>query len=420
MPSRRRCESWWPRYPCDLEATPGAVTAERNLPPPRRTGRTNSPCSRVAPARQLRSGTSRELLETALGTGCRSSARVHRTIVAMPGRNFEVEAKIVELPLAEPFSISTMTWESAMNVFVSVRYGDTVGLGEASPDDRSGETTDAVVEEIEALDLARLEGPFDLEGVAALVPAGSTRCAFDIALHDLAAKLAGISVSELLGLRTRDLPVTSVTIPIDDVQHMVARARRLADHPVIKMKVGFDGDVKVVAAIRGVYGGRLSLDANEGWEIDEAKDRLHALERFDIELCEQPIERGNFEALREVSRSTSIPVYADEDARTSEEVGRLAGVVNGVNLKLRKCGGIRETVRAIALARGVGLGVMLGCDLESGVAATAQARVSALVDHADLDGPLLLAEDPYPGVSYDKGVMTLPPGPGLGVKGASL
>lgn len=330
----------------------------------------------------------------------------------------EIEAKVVELPLAEPFSISTMTWESAVNVFVSVRFGDIAGLGEASPDDRSGETPDSVVAELQALDLARLEGPFDLEGVAALLPAGSARCALDIALHDLAAKLAGISVSELLGLRTRELPVTSVTVPITDLEAMVASARRLADHPVIKMKVGFDNDVEVVAAIREVYGGRLSLDANEGWGIDEAKDRLHALERFDVELCEQPIERGNFDALREVTRSTSIPVYADEDARTSEEIGRLAGVVDGVNLKLRKCGGIRETVRAAAVARGVGLSVMLGCDLESGVAATAEARVSALVDHADLDGPLLLAHDPYPGVSYDRGVMTLPPGPGLGVRDA--
>ena len=333
-------------------------------------------------------------------------------------RVLEAEAKVVELALAEPFSIATTTWESATNVFVSVRYGDIVGMGEASPDDRAGESPERVVEVLNELDLSSLEGPFDLEGVTRLLPAGSARCALDIAFHDLAGKVAGISVSELLGLRTRELPVTSVTIPIAGIDDMVDRARSLADHPVLKMKVGFDGDVEAVAAIREVYDGRFTIDANEGWRSDEAIDRLRALEQYQIELCEQPIERGDFDALREVTRSTSIPVYADEDARTAEEVGRLAGVVDGVNLKLRKCGGIRETVRAAAVARGVGLGVMLGCDLESGVAATAQARVSPLVDHADLDGPLLLARDPWPGVSYDRGAMTLPTGPGLGVREA--
>ena len=334
----------------------------------------------------------------------------------MDMRVLEAEAKVVELALAEPFSISTTTWESATNVFVSVRYGDVVGIGEASPDDRAGESPQKVVEDLNGLDLSGLEGPFDLEGVADLLPAGSARCALDIAFHDLAAKVAGISVSELLGLRTSGLPVTSVTVPIAGIDDMVERARGLADHPVLKTKVGFDGDVEVIAAIRDVYDGRLTVDANEGWSSDEAIDRLRALERYKIELCEQPIARGDFDALREVTESTSIPVYADEDARTAEEVGRLSGVVDGVNLKLRKCGGIREAVRAAAVARGVGLGVMLGCDLESGVAATAEARVSALVDHADLDGPLLLARDPWPGVSYDRGVMTLPPGPGLGVR----
>jgi L-alanine-DL-glutamate epimerase-like enolase superfamily enzyme len=334
-------------------------------------------------------------------------------------RVLEAEAKVVELALAEPFSISTTTWESATNVFVSVRYDDLVGIGEASPDDRAGESPERVVEDLNGLDLSGLEGPFDLDGVAELLPAGSARCALDIAFHDLAAKVAGISVSELLGLRTSGLPVTSVTIPIAVIDDMVERARGLADHPVLKTKVGFDGDVEVIAAIRDVYDGRLTVDANEGWSSEEAIDRLRALERYKIELCEQPIARGDFDALRKVTQSTSIPVYADEDARTAEEVGRLSGVVDGVNLKLRKCGGIREAVRAAAVARGVGLGVMLGCDLESGVAATAQARVSALVDHADLDGPLLLARDPWPGVSYDRGVMTLPPGPGLGVRNST-
>jgi L-alanine-DL-glutamate epimerase-like enolase superfamily enzyme len=182
------------------------------------------------------------------------------------------------------------------------------------------------------------------------------------------------------------------------------------------MKVGFDGDVDVLASIRSVYGGVIRIDANEGWTADEAIERLQVLERFDIELCEQPIRRDKLDELRRVTAATSIPVFADEDVATASDVAKLAGVVDGVNLKLRKTGGIREALRAISAARAVGLGVMLGCDLTSGVSATAEASITSLVDHADIDGPLLLARDPHPGVIYDNGKVTLPSGPGLGVE----
>ncbi len=198
---------------------------------------------------------------------------------------------------------------------------------------------------------------------------------------------------------------------------MSQRAAQLADHPVLKVKVGFDGDIDAVAAIRGTYHGALRVDANEGWSPDEAAERLAALEPFDIELCEQPIAADNHDALQHITASTSIPIFADEDVSTAADVARLNGVVDGVNLKLRKAGGIRETAAAINVARAQGMRVMLGCDLDSGVAATAGAHVAGLVDYVDLDGPLLLAEDPFPGVTYDKGVMTLPDVPGLGVRG---
>ena len=145
--------------------------------------------------------------------------------------------------------------------------------------------------------------------------------------------------------------------------------------------------------------------------------RLRELEAFDIELCEQPIRAGDHVALGHVTASTSIPIYADEDVSTARDVADLRGVVDGVNLKLRKAGGIRETVAAMAAARACGMDVMLGCDLDTGIAATAGAHVAALVDFADLDGPLLLAEDLFPGVRYEKGEMTLPDLPGLGVAG---
>ncbi|MBA2313502.1 MAG: dipeptide epimerase [Actinobacteria bacterium] len=334
----------------------------------------------------------------------------------MDTSNWTLRAEAVTLPLAERFTISSGSWDAADNVFVRVGFQGREGIGESSPDGRWQESCESVIAQIEAVDLGELAGPFDLEGLGHLLPAGSARAALDIAMHDLAGKLASVSVSQLLGVAGRRLPPTSLTLPISDPREMVARARRLADHPVLKMKVGFDGDVDAVRAVRTVFKGTLRIDANEGWGPEEAIERLQALERFDIELCEQPIAAGRHDSLREVSAATSIPVFADEDVSTAADVAALAGVVDGVNLKLRKTGGIREAFKAMAVARAHGLGLMLGCDLESGVAATAQAHLTSLVDHADIDGPLLLARDPWPGVGYERGMLVLPLGPGLGVE----
>jgi L-alanine-DL-glutamate epimerase-like enolase superfamily enzyme len=334
----------------------------------------------------------------------------------VPEGKWSVKAVIVELELAERFTIARETWDSSRNVFVELSYDGTTGLGESSPAGRWNETPDAVAETLNSVDVGRLAGPFDLEGVLELLPAGSARCALDIALHDLAARLAGVTVAEFLGLGGRTLPPTSVTLPIAELDRVVDRARMLSDHPVLKMKVGFDGDVDAVAAVRGVYGGRIRIDANEGWSPREAIDRLVAIARHDIELCEQPIPAGHLDALVEVSSSSPIPVFADEDVATAADVARLAGVVSGVNLKLRKTGGIRAFLRASSVARAHGLDVMIGCDLESGIAATAQASVAALCDYVDIDGPLLLLDDPHPGVTFDRGSYLLPEGPGLGVR----
>jgi L-Ala-D/L-Glu epimerase len=324
--------------------------------------------------------------------------------------------RAIDLPLAERFTIATESWDVANNVFVGVGFHGQLGVGEVSPDSRWGDSQASVVGELATVELDRLAGPFDLQGVLELLPLGPARSALDIALHDLAAKLAGISVAQLVGVGGRALPPTSVTVPISSVEAMVQRAKRLSDHPSLKMKVGFDGDVAAVTAVRSIYRGRVRIDANEGWSTEQAIERLRALEDLGIELCEQPIARGRLDELAEVTKATAIPIFADEDACSSADVARLAGVVAGVNLKLRKTGGIREALNAIATARSLGLRVMLGSDLVSGVAATAEASIAPLVDYADLDGPLLLAEDPYPGVVYDKGDMKLPPGPGLGVE----
>lgn len=331
----------------------------------------------------------------------------------MSQKRFELRTKIVELPLAERFTIATESWDAARSVFVLLRCGDACGVGEVQPSERWDESPESVQEALERVDLGELRGPFDLEAPRELLPAGSARCALDLALHDLAARVAGVSVKELLGLQGRGTPPTSVTVPIGEVDAMVERARRLQGYPKLKVKVGFDGDVDAVAAVRSVFGGDIRIDANEGWSEEDAIERLGRLEEHRIELCEQPIPRDRHESLARVAASTDIPIYADEDVGTARDVAALKGTVQGVNLKLRKAGGLRETMRAAFVARAEGMGLMLGCDLESGVATSAAASIAPLMDHVDLDGPLLLADDPYPGVRYDGAELVLNDGPGL-------
>ena len=268
--------------------------------------------------------------------------------------------------------------------------------------------------QLENLDLKLMSSPFELETLSYLLPAGGplrpsiSRCTIS------QPSMAGLSVRQLLGL-DETIRTTSVTIPITDAGRMVQRALRYSDHPSLKMKVGFDGDVEAVRAVRNGILGAIRIDANEGWTTEEAVTRLRQLESLNIELCEQPIPADNYEDLSFVAACTSIPVFADEDVSTAADVVKLAGIVDGVNLKLRKAGGIREIVKAANVARAHGMGVMIGCDLESGIAATAGAQIAPLFDFVDLDGPMLLATDPYPGVQYRRGTLALPDGPGLGV-----
>jgi L-alanine-DL-glutamate epimerase-like enolase superfamily enzyme len=333
--------------------------------------------------------------------------------------SWELEVTPLNLELAEPFKIAAHeTWTVAENVFVTLRFASVSGVGEVNPAAEENESVDSVAKQLNDIDPSELGNPFNLEGVLEILPPSSARAAFDIALHDLAGKIAGLSVTKLLGLKSRPLPPTSVTIPIKGIDQMVEKAKSLSDYPILKLKVGFDGDVDVLARVREVFHGTLRIDANGGWTEDEAIDRLKDLERFDIELCEQPIPPGNYDSLQRVTESTSISVFADEDVSTAKDVATLAGVVDGVSLKLRKTGGIREAVRAIATARAHRLKVMLGSDFVSGIGATAEAHLGGLVDHLDIDGPLLLKEDPFPGVTYDKGRLSVPDLPGLGVQGA--
>jgi L-alanine-DL-glutamate epimerase-like enolase superfamily enzyme len=334
----------------------------------------------------------------------------------------QVGARIVTLELAETFVISRSARDSEDVVEVTVTCSGVHGHGEAAPVGRyeeSAESARAYVEE--HADLLG-DDPFALEEIMAALPRRefAARAAIDAALHDLQGKLVGQPVHRLLGL-PRSGPPTSWTIWLGDPDDMARRAEQVGDRfRRLKLKLGArDGrDVERVRAVRDVAGETpLQVDVNEAWSLDEALDALPQLAGLGVEYCEQPLPAGDPGGPQLKERSP-IPIYVDEDCHTLGDVAACAERAHGINVKLAKSVGIREAVRMVHAARALDLGCMLGCMVESGLGISAGAQVASLFDHVDLDGNILIAHDPWPGVRFVDGVQLPSEEPGLGVRHA--
>jgi L-alanine-DL-glutamate epimerase-like enolase superfamily enzyme len=330
----------------------------------------------------------------------------------------EVTARIARLELAETFVISRDSTDVVEVVEVEIRHDGVSGFGEGAPVDYHGETAESALAYVQEHASALGDDPFALEAIESRLAdrEWGARSAIDAALHDLQGKLLDIPVWRLLGLR-RDGPPTSWTIWLGDPDDMARRAARVSDFVRLKLKLGGrDGlDVERVRAVRGVTDLPLQVDVNEYWTLDEALEALPQLAELGVEYCEQPLPEGSSDAPA-LKAASPVPVYIDEDCHRLPDVAACTERAHGVNIKLAKCGGIREALRMIHAARALGLGVMLGCMIESGLGIAAGAQIASLCDHIDLDGNLLLAEDPWPGVEFRNGVQVPSDEPGLGVR----
>jgi L-Ala-D/L-Glu epimerase len=330
----------------------------------------------------------------------------------------QLRPRIVTLRLAETFVIAREASDEDDVVQVALEHDGIVGRGEGAPIARYDESPASAVAWLEEAGARLGDDPFALEEIAERLPPGenAARAALDAALHDLQGKLLGVPVWRLLGL-PRTGPATSWTVWLGDPDDMARRAEKAAPRfRRLKLKLGGgDGlDVERVRAVRSVTRLPLLVDVNEWWSLEEALEALPQLAELGVEYCEQPLRAGD-DGGRALKERSPLPIYVDEDCHRLDSIAACAEIAHGINIKLAKSGGIREAVRMAHAARALGLGVMLGCMVESGLGIAAGCAVAPLCDHVDLDGNLLLAEDPSPGVELVDGIQVPPDRPGLGV-----
>ncbi len=338
-------------------------------------------------------------------------------------------SEILELHTVHAFNIAREAAPPARrSVWIRIRDGEgQEGWGEAAANAFYGETVDTVQAIMprlaSAVEASSDSDPFALERIEAALAhtiAGnpSARAAISAALHDLVGKRLGVPIWKMWGLDPAAAPMSSFTLGIDDLGAMREKVREAASYPILKIKVGSARDEEILAMIREEAPEKtLRVDANTAWTAKEAIRALPMMEAFDVEFIEQPLPADDLDGLRMLKSESRLPIIADESCRTAVDVVRLAGAVDGVNIKLAKCGSLREALRMVHCARAHHLSVMLGCMVETTLGVSAAVQIAPLVDYVDLDGAALLSMDPFtgPGLEPD-GRLRFNQEAGLGVR----
>lgn len=326
---------------------------------------------------------------------------------------------------ANPFVISRGGASEYTRVRVRLTDDDGVeGLGEAAPSAFYGETAETVMAALEQL-RPIIEGadPWALEDLEvslrrALRGNAAARMAVSAAAHDIVGRRLSVPLYRLWGLTPAAAPPSSYTIAIAPTEaELVRRVEQAASYPVLKVKLGTDRDDEIIRAVRGAAPEKtIRVDANAAWTPKHAVAMTERLARAGVEFVEQPLPPDDVEGLQFVRERSPLPIIADESCVTSADIPRLVGAVDGINIKLAKCGGLLEARRMIATARAHGMRVMMGCMIETSLGITAAAHLAPLLDYADLDGAALLADDPHEGATIAGGRIAIPDAPGLGVR----
>lgn len=341
----------------------------------------------------------------------------------LPRSVARVEARIARLLLRHTWTTTMSSSDFRDTLQVTYDRDGVVGHGEGAPIIRYKETAESARRAAESIrDFLASANPWQFEKVMAEVfqrieGEYAAKAAIDIALMDWIGQRLGVPLYKYFGLDPADAPLTTFSIGIDTPEATRRKVREAEAFPILKVKVGLDTDEATIEAVRSVTRKPLRVDANEGWKSkEEAVRKINWLESQGVEFVEQPMPAAMIEETRWVRAHVHIPIIADEACLHPSSIPGLAGAYDGVNIKLDKCGGMQEAFRMIQVAKALGMKTMLGCMISSSVSVTAAAHLSPLVDYADLDGNLLIANDPYLGVRVEAGKLVLPDRSGLGLE----
>lgn len=336
----------------------------------------------------------------------------------------QLTCEILTVHTRHPFIIARGGTSEYRVVWVKLRDADGAeGWGEAAPSRFYGESADSVMLAVQSFaPLLENADAWSLEAIersleTALRWNAAARCAVSAALHDLQGKRLGVPLWKLWGLDRAASGSSSFTIGIaPDEETLRSRVREAGSYPILKVKLGTNRDAENLRIVRNeAPNAVLRVDANSAWNAKYAIQMMDTLVQCGVEMLEQPVPAHDLAALKFIRERSPIPVFADESCLVATDIPRLAECVDGVNIKLAKCGSLREALRMIAVARAHGLRVMCGCMIETTLGIAAAAHFSPLLDYADLDGAALLSDDPFAGPSIPNGRITLGDAPGLGV-----
>ncbi len=333
----------------------------------------------------------------------------------------ELQIHIHPLRLKHRFTISRDSQEVVETVVASLEQDGIVGYGEASPSRYYHHTPDSVAAALEsARPLLEHADPLQYRHlldalIESLQGNRAALCALDLALFDWLGKRLGQPLHSVFGLEPALAPISSFTIGISSIGHMQEKVREAEGFPIFKIKLGTGEDLSIIRALREESLAAFRVDANCAWSVEETIEKSRELAALGVEFIEQPLPPENLEAMERVYRESALPVIADENSVTPDDVSRLAGRFHGINIKLVKCGGLLPAMRMIHLARTFGLKVMIGCMIESSVGISGGAQLGPLADYLDLDGAILIDNDPFHGVENHWGRLVFAERPGLGV-----
>ena len=327
-----------------------------------------------------------------------------------------------ELQLRHVFTVSSYSRKTTPGVQVRVDYEGYTGYGEASMPPYLGQSVESVTAFLGKVDLGQFRDPFQMETILAYVDSlspgdGAAKTAIDIALHDLVGKLMGQPWWRIWGLDASKAPSTTFTIGIDTPDMVRKKTLECADRfNILKVKVGLDNDKEMIRTIREVTDLPLAVDANQGWkDREKALDEIYWLKENGVVMVEQPMAVSDVEGNAWITERSPLPIFADEAIQRLADVPSVKGIYHGINIKLMKCTGMREAWKMVNYARAEGMKVMIGCMTETSCAVSAAAQLSPAVDFADLDGNLLITNDPFRGMEVVDGKITLSDLPGIGL-----